>query len=221
MGFFDIFKKKKEVVLEQPSVPENEYYKGHDNFYYVYNGNLDISLRICNQVNLGYYSNLYECDVRYGHTGAPVVTDAYANEDLYGFGKLVIGLDKEEMISNPNYCEFVFSKLLDRNRILELHDIEFDLAEGKKNGNYVGSVIEKDGQFSIMLDDQIGTLALESPGTKAMHEAYDKYMAAMAKQKAEFDERASIARKEKIERLKEELESLNAQEEKYQGSKNK
>lgn len=218
MGFFDFFKVRDSDSF---NVPINKYYRGYDSFYFVNDNRSSISLRICKQIEIDDYSNLYICDVRYGHVGARFQTNLYTDDDLYCFDRLVIGLDKERMINSSKYTEFVFSKILDRHRISRLHDIEFGYLDGKKNGNYVGSVYESNGQLIVLMDDNIGDVIEMTDYTKYIHQLYDEYMSDKVKKMNEYGESAYIKRQQRVKTLKEEFAMLAAREEEFQKSKNK
>ncbi|MBQ9181852.1 MAG: hypothetical protein IJ134_04395 [Bacilli bacterium] len=218
MGLFDMFKKKK--VEQKSNLPENKYYKGNDIFKDDEVKGNEISIRIIKSIEIPGHSNLYECTVQYGIPSA-LITDAWENEDLRFFEKLIMEFDKNEMINNPDYAKFVLTKLLRRERVRELHDIEFGLIDGKKNGNYIGSVSKNNGNLSITMNDEIGTVIETLPATKKLQENYKEYISEKEQVQRNIDESTSTSRKERIEYLKQELANLEKREEEYQSSKNK
>ena len=87
MGLFDMFKKKK--VEQKSNLPENKYYKGNDIFKDDEIKGNEISIRIIKSIEIPGHSNLYECTVQYG-IPSTLITDAWENEDLRFFEKLII-----------------------------------------------------------------------------------------------------------------------------------
>lgn len=169
MGFFDKLKNKfKKKENETLDIQKNEYYK-NDNadgsvsyFTYIYddvvpgmNKNFKLHLQIGKSVDVG-ESKAYECILSYGKTGGPSLMDNKFADDIKGFEKVLLCIDKKRMILDQNYAEFVFSKLLSFDRIKKLHDIQYGLIEGRKSGNYVGSVIENNGNLVTLMDHNIG-----------------------------------------------------------------
>lgn len=218
MGLFDMFKKKK--VEQKSNLPENKYYKGNDIFKDDEVKGNEISIRIIKSIEIPGHSNFYECTVQYGIPSA-LITDAWENEDLRFFEKLIMEFDKNEMINNPDYAKFVLTELLKRERVRELHDIEFGLIAGKKNGTYIGSITNNNGNLSITMNDEIGTAIESSPETKKLQENYKAYISEKEKVQRNIDESTSTDRKERIAYLKQELANLEKREEEYQSSKNK
>ena len=176
MFFFDMFRKNNGKL----DVTVNKYYVGNGVFHYEYDDFVagvseknSIHLTIKGDLesdldNLGDLK-LYVCNVNYGD-------DSFCVDDLYGFEDLIIGLDVYKMCHDSKYTEFVFSRVLNIDRIKHLHDIEFDLVGGIKHGNYVGSVFESNGELSCKLDENIGALIESLPDTCAMHERYDEHV---------------------------------------------
>lgn len=222
MGFFDIFKKKSDLADES----SNECYKGFNSFNYVYDDTLSdsrvkrtISLKIIKKLDLGEYSNLYECNVRYGSIGVSVSDKQ--SDDLCSFDGLIIGFDRDKMINDFEYDQFVFTNLLNVDRIKKLHDIEVGLVEGKKHGNYVGTVLEKNDNLSIFMDDNLGDIIRLTSKVKSVHDLYEKYKEDEKNSEVNIDEGSSLNRDERIKNLKEELRELAAEEKNYESSKNK
>ena len=218
MGLFDMFKKKE--VETKIDLPTNKYYRGNGIFKDDEIKGNEVSIRIIRGVEIPGSSNLYECTVQYGEPNT-LVTDAWENEDLCFFDKLIMEFDKDEMINNQNYAKFILTELLKRERVRQLHDIEFGIISGKKNGTYIGSVSNSNGTLTIIMNDEIGTVIESLPATKKLQDNYRSYKLEKDQLQNNIDERTSTSRKEKIEYLRKELYNLENREEEYQSSKNK
>lgn len=189
MRLFDkimkLFNKKNQSVID---VPVNKFYKGDDlngfiHFTYTYDDEnpvtkrkTKLSLKIgspfdVGKINKSLDSNLlaYECYLSYGQTKGPSLTDEKLANDIKGFDKVILCIDRERMIRDSNYSEFVFSKMLNYNRIKKLHDIQYGLVEGRKTGNYVGSVIENNGNLVDLMDYNIGDVVNVSFSGVSIH----------------------------------------------------
>lgn len=208
MGFFDRFKKKKNVSV----VPVNNYYNGNNSFTFIFDDmnpdtkkSTKLFLSIENSVNMGGVE-AYECSLYYAQTGGPSLAEQNFSSALEGFEKVIICFDKDRMINEEKYTEFVCSKILNFDRIKKLHDNQFGLSEGKKCGNYVGSVLESNGSLSLLMDDNIGDIANASFGNSFVS-------------KSDTDNNSL---EETIQSLREERDKLrDISNDHYQSSKNK
>lgn len=208
MGIFDIFRKKK-VENVVPSVPLNVYYNGDNRFVFP-DDKSKIILFFKKQILNEKFQNLYLCRLSYSQLGGPSLIDMMAEENLIGFEDVIVQLDLDRMKSSSDYSKKVFTKLLNYKRIKELHDIEFDLIDGKKNGNYIGSI---DENMNVFMDDVIGDYVELLPSTNEIHIRYDNYF------KKDVEESENIDNQQRIELLKQ-LSNLS-EEEDYQSSKTK
>lgn len=171
------FKKNKKKELPKEIV--NKYRVNDDYYKYEYNTNQYIYLRILDNLELEDYSNLYRCNIDYGSANRTGVFNAVEDKALKCFNKVIIGIDKEKMINDEQYAGYVLSTLLERNRIIKLHDIEFDIVKDEsepKCGNYVGSIVESDNNLSIFVDDKIGNIIENSEESKSLREQYKNYV---------------------------------------------
>lgn len=229
-GFKNMFKKNKKVeikeeVVEQPKEIVNEYRVSNDTFEYKYAEGKLISLTIQKPYELEGNNNLYKCELFYTRDNRKGILNTLINKDLRFFDEVIIGLDREKMNNDSKYAGYVLSTLLERSRIVRLHDIEFGIINDIKEpkcGNYVGSIVESDGNLSIFVDDKIGSIIENSEEAKALREKY-KNSIEEAKAKEIKDKEDKIVkeqtkvdtmyydaskREERIQELKAELEGL-------------
>ena len=120
-----------------------------------------LSFDIFDEVKLDENQKFYICHLQYGHGGVVQLTDV--EDELLGYERVIVGLDKERMNIDEEYAGFVLKQLLDKNRIKRLYDIAFDKIEGDKSGNYVGTVLEKENGLSILMDEDIMNKVATSP----------------------------------------------------------
>lgn len=208
MGFFEKLKKKSDktdVKTVTVNAKYNPYYMGYNNYIYPIDSNNRISLRILGRVDLGKIDlpagvDLYECDIHYNYN--------YLDEELYGFNRLILGLNIGRMTMDSNYTKFVFSKLLNRKRIKRIRDIEFGLIDGRKSGNYVGSVLEMGDKLVELVDDNVGDIVAISSHTNAMHDLYRKHAIDVNTEKRKRAEASSSNRQAKINELSALLKEL-------------
>ena len=212
MGFFEKLKKKSgntDVKTVIVNAQYNPYYKGYNNFSYPIDSKNKISLRVLGRVDLGKidlpeYSPLYECDIHYN--------DNYLDDELYGFDRLIIGLNLGRMVEDSEYTKFVFTRLLDRSRIKYMHDVEFGILEGKKNGNYVGSVLEAGDNLIELVNDNIGDIVELSSYTNALHDLYRRHAIDLNTEKRKRAEASNSNRQAKINELSALLKELTESE---------
>lgn len=212
MGFFEKLKKKNgntDVKTVTVNAQYNPYYRGYNNFSYPIDSKNKVSLRVLGRVDLGKidlpeYSPLYECDIHYN--------DNYLDDELYGFGRLIIGLNLGRMVEDSEYTKFVFTRLLDRSRIKYMHDVEFGLLEGKKNGNYVGSVLEAGDNLIELVNDNIGDIVELSSYTNTMHDLYRRHVIDINTEKRRRAEASNNNRQAKINELNALLNELTLNE---------
>lgn len=225
MGFFDRFRKNKQEELVE--VINNKYCTKEDNFRYQYyfdpnTGGLFTFVYIGEEVIVG-DKKLYKCSLNYGHNGKQLITDVMNSEELIGYNKVIVGIDKDRMNKDEKYAEFVLSKLLDRNRIKQLHDIEFGETEVNKSGNYVGTIIEDENGLSIQMDEEVMKQVANSPEVAVIHEKYERCMEEMnkirEKQDSEYEAKRIPQIDEQIKKLQEERESLLARSEERKQNK--
>ena len=196
MGFFEKLKKKNgntDVKTVTVNAQYNPYYRGYNNFSYPIDSKNKVSLRVLGRVDLGKidlpeYSPLYECDIHYN--------DNYLDDELYGFGRLIIGLNLGRMVEDSEYTKFVFTRLLDRSRIKYMHDVEFGLLEGKKNG----------------INDNIGDIVELSSYTNTMHDLYRRHVIDVNTEKRKRAEASNNNRQAKINELNALLNELTLNE---------
>ena len=208
MGFFEKLKKKSDetdVKTVTVNAQCNPYYMGYNNFIYPLNSGNKVSVRVLGRIDLGHIdmpinTALYECDIHYN--------DNYLDDELYGFDRLIIGLNIGRMIRDSKYTEFVFSRILDRNRIKRMHDVEFGLLDGRKYGNYVGSVFEMGDKLVELVDDNIGDIVEISSHSQSMHDLYRKHNFDIAAEKRRRAEASNNNRQAKIDGLKNLLQEL-------------
>ena len=170
-----LFKKKGETKKETIEVvkPTNKYYVGDNYFEYTMSDNFGLTcLKIISEVDKEKYPNLYLCKFEYSHKGPKLMYDD-ADNDLKGFENIYIGFDKDNMINNETYCEYVFKSLLNPEHVRDLYENEFEKIGIKKLGNYVGSVEYKDNQVFPAMHYDIGGYIESLPKTKELHEKYD------------------------------------------------
>lgn len=179
MGFFDIFRKKNKKEEPVVEVQKGEYCSNENNYKYKLGEDNYVYLYIESKLELEGYSNLYKCELDYGRADRKGIWNTVDNQDIIGFNTVVIGLDKDKMFSDSNYEKYVLTELLNRDRILKLHNIEFGKAEGTKNGNYVGTVVDNDGNLSTFMDSELGSKIEDLDTTKAMRDSYFKSEEAM------------------------------------------
>ena len=202
MGFFDRFKKKK-VTTTISTETINEFYKGNNVFKYV-NGMQKVILSFKEQILSDKFENVFLCNISYNQLGRPSLIDLQTDEQLIGFEQVIIQLDLEKMKGSSEYSKIVFDKLLSFSRIKELHDNEFSSVNDNKNGNYVGSI---DENMNVFMNDEIGSVVELLPSTNDIHTKYNEYF-------KESDDTSfeSLDTKERIDLLKEELNSLTGNE---------
>ena len=197
MGFFDKFKKKENTTFD---APKNEYYKKDSSdgsisyFTYVYdyvvpatNKRFKLYLQVGKSIHVG-DTEAYECTLSYSQAGGPSLMDEKFAADIKGFEKVLLCVDKERMKIDKNYTEFIFSKMLDFDRIKNLHDIQFGLKEGRKSGNYVGSVMETNGNLLVLMDHNIGDVVNISYGNLNSQNDIDKTIQLLRMQRDEIRE---------------------------------
>jgi len=156
-------------------------------------------------------NKLYECKVWY-HYGRPTLGDEGTKSKYYGYEKVLIEFDFEKLKNDEKYTEYIFRNLLIPKRILELHDIAFGEKEGYSSGNYVGSVIENNGNLDIYMDPIIANLVDNSTNMIYLKQQYKVRKQELQKQEIEkeqnLQERKEESVQKRIEELKEELKIL-------------
>ena len=116
------------------------------------------------------------------------------------------------MVEDSEYTKFVFTRLLDRSRIKYMHDVEFGLLEGKKNGNYVGSVLEAGDNLIELVNDNIGDIVELSSYTNTMHDLYRRHVIDINTEKRRRAEASNNNRQAKINELNALLNELTLNE---------
>lgn len=116
------------------------------------------------------------------------------------------------MVEDSEYTKFVFTRLLDRSRIKYMHDVEFGILEGKKNGNYVGSVLEAGDNLIELVNDNIGDIVELSSYTNALHDLYRRHVIDINTEKRRRAEASSSNRRAKINELSALLKELTESE---------
>ena len=105
------------------------------------------------------------------------------------------------METHEEYCTYVFTKLLDIERIRELYAREFEQIGIAKIGNYVGSIVmeEVDGKKQIrpILNYSIGQHIEKLPATQDLHNECDRGYARKETQDAIIEE--SRKQREQVE----------------------
>ena len=105
------------------------------------------------------------------------------------------------METREEYCTYVFTKLLDIERIRELYAREFEQIGIAKIGNYVGSIVmeEVDGKKQIrpILNYSIGQRIEKLPATQDLHNECDRGYARKETQDAIIEE--SRKQREQVE----------------------
>lgn len=218
----NIFKRIRQNKKNQQNII-NQYYMGDDKFYYVFdeysNDNrrekigLNVEEIINNIDGQDISSPLYKCELIYGVTGSPVVSDFFKEN----FDYILVQFDLDRMKSDEAYAKYVFTELLEKNRIKQMYDIVVGEIEGKSFGNYVGSIVETEQGLSIETDEKIGGLVAGTSEMSKLREDYQtrkeenqRYLEKMNEQQRLERERR---RKERIASLQKELALLQQESE--------
>lgn len=223
MKLFDkLFGKKEKVVEEVKKEPANKYYMGNNKFGF---NESTIPEIITLTVKKGFeeFPDLYECTIEYNYRGPAQCIEQESIKALIGYETIIVGFNLEEMISNSKYAEQVFLHLLRENRVIELHDVEFDvmtkeekeekhISEGFKPSNYVGTIpkgTEDANSLTSLFDDNALNFVRSLPSTKEMHDRYDAERNADIDRMIEFNLRAEEIAKDRMERGKADAEATN------------
>lgn len=152
------------------------------------------------------FENVYDCKVKYTHTGRPNIGDTVLPNELdplQGFRIkddicVVAQFDLERMKKEEAYTEFILTKLFDKARIKSIHEYTFEHRE-LSYGNYIGSVMQIGKELSITMNDPLGK-RIGNQSMSGLKENYD-----IAKKKVE-----EFRNKEnRIESLEKRIDELN------------
>lgn len=201
MGIFDVFKKEKKVEVVEVPKPTNKYYNDVSKSFN-YQGTI---VRIGEPV-LG-YNDVYECELTVAGTK---ISSYIYNDQIKYFKKVLASLDRAKMIEDEKYAEYVLSEVLYYNRVLDLQKAEFDPTNTNKFGNYVGTVVNDNEVYKLVMDEAIGKYAEESQYVKDLHTAYTNEHVEKAKEEETRDAAKIDELKKEIAAMQRELASLQA-----------
>lgn len=131
------------------SVSVNPYYMGDGcfNFPGLYES---FSLRIIGEIRINGFSDLYACNLCYSCHAS---SNGKFGENIYY--KLVVGFNIDRMINDSKYTRFLFDRIINRKNLMKIIDFNYDFIDRNMNINYIGSVLEINGNLVVYDDDNI------------------------------------------------------------------
>jgi len=158
---------------------EEETYQNRKIFRYKYatkdGKDLYVNLTILRPAYVFGYSNLYLCHLCYTHDQI-IADDLEQLGEMIGLSEVIISFDKDRLYNDPKYEEFMMHKVLNKDRINLLYDVEYNDAPGNRLGNYIGTIVEDDGGLHVILDNELGKIVASSDIVKNLHKMFDYYM---------------------------------------------
>jgi hypothetical protein len=158
---------------------EEETYQNRKIFRYKYANKdgkeLYVNLTVIRPAYVFGYTNLYLCHLSYSHSRI-IEDDMEDLGALIGLSEVIISFDKDRLYNDPNYEEFMMKRVLNKDRINLLYDVEYNDAPGNKLGNYIGTIVEENGCLHVILDNELGEIVASSDISKNLHKMFDYYM---------------------------------------------
>lgn len=218
MGFFDAFRKqpkkqeinKEDVNRDEPiytmkqspegriqidySTPEKAFKEFYDTTRLIIdNKPINIKGRIFTQALVSWYGS-DDC----------IRIDRQTNREISrrtDYKKIITQLDVNGLLNNPEYSKAVMNKLLDQARVMRYLNRGLDNNPNQPCGNYVGSILRKNGEYIKIFDTEIGEAVHYSPEMTEKRREY--------KQMREYSIRKEMERKQQeMDELKRKMEDL-------------
>lgn len=223
MGFFDKFKKNNKQNIQDTAnnMPSAEPLPFEIRYSHMSNGNLqvefydknadfkkfyDITRLIIGQKPLNIEDHqVYNCAVSwYGHNDCETLdeeTGKFESSRAHEYRGVLAEIDLDLLQNDPNYCNAVMKKLLDKQRVERYLENGLQEAPEKPCGKYIGGIQQTEKGYAKFFSTIVGQTSHYST---LMTNRRQEHREMLQEQKA----KAIAEKKAQIEKLQEELDKI-------------